>query len=543
MRRIVDERKFLSDPDFNAVIEKINQGENELKVSGLHGSARSFLFTVLFKSIKKPQIIICSTEREARNVHRDVSFFLDGGNAIFYPPWEIVSTDMLSYQRDVESRRIETLFRLVSGSPAVFVIPLSALLQRAVPRNILENYVETISIGDTLERDSFTAKLDEGGYRRVSLVEGEGEFSVRGHVIDIFPPISAMPLRMLFIGDELESIREFDTVSQRSAKEIDEFVLTPARELILSGDIQRQAVRNLKKRAGELGISGTMRNRIAEMIKNDLSSSINPLFLPLFYNGLDTIFNYVPEDSVVIFDDFISMEHAEEKIVNDIDRFLLRAEREDKFYLGREMFHVSMADLFQRFKDLQRIYVDGFEIGIDGENDSAVKFHVETNTGLKKEASELSMEDGILSPLVEKIREWMDGGNLVSFLCSGEEGIQRMSNLLMGYSLPVTRSYVPILSELARHDGKGRLILKDGKITEGFHFPGPKLVVVSEEEVFGKKKKRRKARPVREGYFLKSFGELKEGDFIVHTDHGIGKYLGLKKLSVGKIENDFLLIE
>ncbi len=153
------------------------------------------------------------------------------------------------------------------------------------------------------------------------------------------------------------------------------------------------------------------------------------------------------------------------------------------------------------------------------------------------------MKDSILAPLVEKIRKWTDDGNFVSFLCSGEEGIQRMSHLLEGYSLPVTRSDAPFLSEMVRHDGKGRLILRDGKITEGFHLPGLKLVVVGEEEVFGKKEKRRKARPVREGYFLKSFGELREDDYVVHTDHGIGKYLGLKKLSFGKIENDFLIIE
>jgi transcription-repair coupling factor (superfamily II helicase) len=533
----------ISDPLFNAVIEKINQGENELKVSGLHGSAKSLLFAALFKTIKKPQIIICSTERKAKDVYQDVSFFLDGKDVVFYPPWEIVSTDMLSYQGDVESRRIDALFRLIYGNPAVFVVPLSALLQRAIPRNILEDYVETISIGDTLERDSFTAKLDEGGYRRVALVEEEGEFSVRGHVIDIFPPISDMPLRMLFIGDELESIREFDTVSQRSAKEIDEFILTPARELILSGNLQRQAIRNLKKRAGELGTSITVRNRIAEIIKNDLSSSINPLFLPLFYNGLDTIFDYVPEDSILIFDDFIAMEQSEEKIVNDVDGFLLKAEREEKFYLEKEFFCVSMAELFQHFVDFKKVYIEGLEFGIDDKNDSGVKFHIETNTGLKKKTSEISMEDSILAPFVEKIRKWMDDGNLVYFLCSGNEGIQRMSHLLMGYSLPVTRSDSPVLSELTRHNSKGSLVLRDGKITEGFHFPGLKLVVVGEEEVFGKKEKRRRARPVREGYFLKSFGELREEDYVVHTDHGIGKYLGLKKLSIGKSENDFLLIE
>ena len=544
MRKIVAERKCLTDPVFNAVVEKIGQGEDKLKITGLHGSAKSFLFSVLFKITKKPLVVISSTVREAKGIFQDVSFFLTGEDVVLCPPWEIISADLFSYQKDAGSGRIETLFRLTSGRSAVFVIPLHALLQKVIPKNILEDYTETISIGDTLERDSFITKLDDGGYSKVPLVEAEGDFSVRGHVIDIFPPTSGMPNRLVFIGDELESIREFDAASQRSAREIDEFVLTPARELILSEDVRQQAAANLKERASKLGLSKTMRNRIAGMIKNDPGSSINPLFLPLFYNGLDTVFDHAPKNSVVILDDFTAMEQAEKKIANDIDRLLLKAKREEKFYLERESFYTSMAGLSQRFENFQRVYIEGLEIGIDDEeNGATIKLNMETYAELKQERAISNTEDGLLAPLVEKIRGWMDGGNLVSILCGGEEGIQRISNLLMGYSLPVMKSCAPILSDLASHDGKGRLVLKEGKITEGFHLPGLRLVIISEEEIFGKKVRRRRTRPVREGYFLKSFGELKEGDFVVHTDHGIGKYLGLEKLSVGKIENDFLTIE
>ena len=574
MRNIVDERKFLTDPTFKAVIEEISRGEDKLKISGLHGSARAFLFSILFRIIKKPLVVISPTVREAKGIYQDVSLFLTDEEVVFLPPWEIMSTDAFSYQGDVESGKIDALFELTSGRSAVFVIPLPAFLQKVIPKNILEDYIETIGIGDTLERDDFITKLDDGGYRRSSLVEEKGEFSVRGHVIDIFPPASPVPFRMVFMGDELESIREFDAASQRSTKEIDEFVLTPARELVLSEGVQQQAIRNLKIRAGELGISSAMRSSIAETIGGDLGSSISPLFLPLFYgspdtNGLDTVFDYVPENSIVIFDNFIDIEQAEEKIANNINRFLLKAKREEKFYLEREAFYISTEDLRQRFKDFQKVYVGGLEIGIDDEESGAtVKFNagidpvlnliqdrakdhsghgsaqpLEIADGLRWETDGSSRDDGLLAPLVKRISGWMDGGNLVTFLCGGEEGVQRMSHLFAEYFLPVNQSYASILSELIRHDGKGRLVLRDGKITGGFHFPNLRLVIISEEEVFGKKVKKRRARPAREGYFLKSFGELKEGDSVVHTDHGIGKYLGLEKLSIEKIENDFLLIE
>jgi len=552
VKKIVKERKFLSDPVFNTVIEKINQGEDNLKISGLHGSARSFLFSILFRAINKPLIIISPTVKEATGIYQDVSFFLSGDEVVLLPSWEIMSIDAFSHQGDVESGRINTLFRLISGRSSVFVFPLCALLQKVIPKSILEDHIEMVSIGDTLERDNFIARLNEGGYRRVPLVEEKGEFSVRGHVIDIFPPVSTVPFRMVFIGDELESIREFDPASQRSTKEIDEFVLTPSREFILSEDTQQQAIKNLKKRSWELGISPAMRNRIAEMIKNDPGSSINPLLLSLFYNGLDTVLDYIPENGVVIFDDLTAIRQTEEKITNNIDLFLLKAKREEKLYLERESFHISISDLFQRFKDFQKVYIEELEFGIYEENGTAVKFNTGTSLeqtwqnayGLRQGAPGFSNEDGFLSPLIERIRGWIDDGNLVSFLCGGEEEIQRMSHLLMGYSIPLTRSYTSLLSELTRHDGMGRLVLIKGKIVKGFHFPDLRLVVISEEEVFGKKIRRRKrVKRDREGYFLKSFGELKEGNFVVHRDHGIGKYLGLENLSVGKIESDFLLIE
>ena len=544
MRKIVDESKFLTDPVFKTVIEKIRQGDDKLKIRGLYGSARAFILSALSKTIKRPLIVVTSTAKEADSICRDASFFLPGDGAVLYPPWKIMSTGIFSYEKDVEWERADALFMLISGKPAIFVIPLCALLQKVIPGHIFQDYIETISIGDILERDSLIGKLDEGGYRRVSLIGEKGEFSVRGHVIDIFPPTSAAPYRMVFMGDELESIRAFDAVSQRSLRETDEFILTPARELILSGEARRQAMANLRKRAGELGIPTAKRNRIGEMIEGD-AASINPLLFPLFYETLGTVFDYVPDNSLIIFNDLAAIRQSEEKIINNLDSLLLRAGREDKFYLERESFHTSPADISKCFKDFQKIYVESLEIGMDDEKScDTVKFDMETVAGLMCEAPGHSEEDGLLSPIVERIKEWMDDGNLVSFLCGGGEEIQRISHLLEGYSLPVTTASAPILSDLARHNGTGKLVLREGKITEGFSFPALRLVVISEEEIFGKKAgKKRRSRSIREGYFLKSFGELKEGDFAIHTDHGIGKYLGLEKLSVEKIENDFLIIE
>ena len=157
-------------------------------------------------------------------------------------------------------------------------------------------------------------------------------------------------------------------------------------------------------------------------------------------------------------------------------------------------------------------------------------------------ARQASEEEGLLGPLTEKIRGWIGEGNRVTFVCGGEECLQRMGHLLSRYDLPVRKAAGAFLDGIDAEDAAAGLFLREGRISGGFHLPGMKLVLLSEEEIFGKKVLRRRVRPAREGYFLKSFGELSEGDFVVHTEHGIGRYQGLQKLTAGGVENDFLLI-
>ena len=407
-----------------------------------------------------------------------------------------------------------------------------------------------VSIGDTLDRDLFAAKLTEGGYRRVPLVEEGGDFSVRGNVIDLYPPAAPGPYRLLLAGDEIESIREMDVASQRSRKELADFTLTPARELVLTEEARRRALRNLRIRAGELGLPARARDRLAEMIGNGLASSLNPQFFPLFYmdeteaGGLVALTDYLPAGGLVIVDDPLSTARADERARNDISRLFLRAKDEERFHLEENALFLPEGDPLQAAGRSPDIVIEDIEVGAEDEA-GAVRFHVETDLGLRpKEPALIQREESLLAPVAERVRAWTRKGFLVCYLCAGEEERLRMSHLLEDYALPLGHSEKPFFTELcAARGAQGRLLLCEGKIAGGFALPGLKLVVVGEEEIFGKKARRRRPARAREGYFLQSFGELSEGDFVVHTDHGIGIYRGLKRLAVGAIENDFLLME
>ena len=548
------------DPAFQQLCELVGRGERKIVIGGLQSAAKAFILARFFRRTAQPLFVISPTEKEARAIHQDLAFFLGEEQLFYYPPWDVRSTDMFSFQADDSLRRMEILGHLSRKKTAVFVLPLQALMQMVLPVRAWFDYVETIALGDMRDRDQLVEKLIAGGYKRVSLVEEKGEFGVRGSVLDIFPTTTANPLRLEFLGDELESIRIFSTATQRSAGELCDFTLFPAAEIILTAVAKQLAVANIRRRANELELSALIKNRLVEAVADGFSSSINPLFLPLFYASADqdgagreespgVLFDYLPPGACLIMDDYFALQQAEVAIENEMGRLLLKADREESFYLEKKSSYLLADDLWAHLADYPLIYIDGIHPGGIGGGEGApcqeVKFITEKNTLDRADWKLHAAADaGPLGFLVEHLKKHVAEGSLVVFLCLGAEEAQRMAHLLSQHDLTISHDWVAasFWTELQQHHGQGRVIILDGRLSGGFQLPAWKLVVLTEEELFGRKIARRKPRPLREGYFLQSFGELNDGDYAVHTEHGVGLYRGLQKLVIAGLENDFLVL-
>lgn len=541
---IKEQNRLHADPELAAFFERIDRGTGKVRIGGLHGAAKSLFLAVAFKRLERPMVVVCPELRDAVQIHRDLSQFLgDGSHSVILPPWDLPSVEILSTQRENELQRIHAIFRLIKGDRSIFIVPIGSFLQKVAPREAIEGYARKIAIGDILDRDELATHLEAGGYRRTAIVEEQGEYSIRGHVIDIFTPVDACPFRLLFVGDELESIKRFDADSQRSTGELVDFILPPARELILTVESRELAIKAMKDRTNDLGLPRTVKDRLSEIIGNGLGGSVNPLFLPLFFLGLTPLSEILPRDALLVMEDDMAVAPAEERLEVDLERILTKAREENRFHLPRESLFSEKKDLLKACAHLTVVELQDLELGMGDDDDGAtIRFQSEGHVGLKREVT-AGREESVLAPLVLKMRLWLDQGNLVVFMCSGEEEVNRIAHLLEKHELPLTRSNRALLAELERHDGRGALILRDGKLSAGFRFPALKFITVSDEEIFGKKVRRRRGKFASEGYFLKSFGELKEGDPIVHTEHGVGIYRGLEKLEIGGIENDFLWIE
>lgn len=529
------------------------------------GSVRALVLSIVLSALQRPLIVVTGTEQEAVSLQKDMAFFTGNNELVrIFPAYDTMSADMFAIQRDTELARTETLCRLSSGNACIVAAPVASLLARTIPRKALNDYMQTISIGDCIEREIFLGKLLSGGYHRTVLVEEKGEFSIRGHVIDVYPVTGEKPLRMEFFGDELESIRPFDPTSQRSAGEIVDFSLPPAREVIITEESRKLAMRKIKERFDELDLPKSLKNRILETLENSGSSSINPIFLSLFYgNGRQSaeypsaeiadserwqhpgsLADFISGDSIVVYDNPINIGQSLQAWESGMERFLEKAASGDRFYPDRKSSFLSPESVFNQLSSFQQIIFEEISVSTgDGDAARVIELKAEKIDRTVRTQHVPSAESGLLTPLVENINQWTSEGNLVALVCSGPGEIQRIHHLLDRYSLTIASADAPFLDLIRQTEKRGKLVLLDGRLSGSFIIPELQVVAIAEDDVFGKKTARRKARASREGYFLKSFGELKEGDYVVHTDHGIGLYRGLQKLSVGGIENDFMLVE
>ena len=557
MRKIITDKIKRDIEPLKSLLELINGGVQSIDARGLTSAARSLLAALLFERLENFLMIICPEEKDALACTADLSLFLNEEDVLYYPPLDFLAIDMFALQKEEALARLAVMTDLQIKTKGVIVTCAAAVMQKVMPFTEFQRYLQIISCGDLLNRERFCEHLAAGGYRRVSLVEEKGEFSVRGSILDVFPPAEKDPLRLEMSGDEIESIRKFDPTSQRSTGRADAFVVAPANEIVMNSQTLELAVRNIKRRADSLSLPREIRSRLVETLQNGLAESINPIFLPLFYevydetgsfskNELSGFFDYLPRNTLAVLNDPLAIRRAVLSMENNIDKLLFKAANTNKFHLDKKSAYINPVIIQASLTKLPRLNLEGLVLDEDKERTApAVRFETYKDIFAVQPSQGEIKEDALFRQTVGKIKLWLAEGERIFFLCSSEEDLRRMQHMLSGYNLPVRifSQQNSLLEIVSGCEEKAALFLVIGKISESLIFPALNVVFLSEEEIFVKKVSRRRMRPAHEGYFLKSFGDLKEEDFVVHTDFGIGIYKGLKKITVGKIENDFLVIE
>ena len=284
----------------NEILQKLDNGERLCRIEGLRdSSSKAFFIARLYQATSKPLTIITAGQDEAEGLLSDINIFLNLNSELqtpnsklyYFPPWETLPYEPISPHKDISGERLKVLSSVIeSDGKFILLTPVESIIQRIIPKDVLIDAILKFSVGDSLERDIISEYLITGGYKNSDIVEDKGEFSIRGGILDVYPPDSDNPFRIEFMGDEIESIREFDSATQRSIKDVKEIKIVPARELIITEDrIQKAKDRNIKI--------------ITERIKAGLSIPGIERLAPYFYENMDTLFDYVPSDAIVILDE------------------------------------------------------------------------------------------------------------------------------------------------------------------------------------------------------------------------------------------------
>ncbi|MFZ4857042.1 MAG: transcription-repair coupling factor [Desulfuromonadaceae bacterium] len=532
-------------------IAALRRGERRVVLPGLKGSSPALLVAELVRAGLETPVVITATQEAADEFCRELTFFSRGDVfAGLFPAWDAAPFSASSPHPDVTGARLDTLFRLQNSMPRVVVAPVAAALQRVLPRKALNDASCYLLAGEDFERDDLLARLIRIGYANVPLVEDRGTFAVRGGILDIFPPNLPTPVRIEFFGDTAETMRAFDPLTQRSLQPIEELVLLPSRELLLSDEVLEDIAPRLKKCCDDLDIPANRRRLILEDLHNAVYFQGIDFLQPLLHPGLETLFDYIPATAPLILLDPEAIWYACLSFCEEIEAGVAKAAEAG-------VVHAPAGELFQSGSELEAVFSTRPVIELpalvldDSSEKTTIAILCQDNRDLRVSVSKESSH--ALSPLAATLREWLDGRQQVAIACHQLPQAERLKDLLSPYKIPCAISetgFAEILppplavgGSTAPPPSGGRVTIFIGDISRGFRLPDANLILIAEEELFGRRVRRRGVSEVRKKQLLASLAELKPGDYMVHIDHGIALYRGLQHISVGSSGGDFLLLE
>jgi len=517
----------------------INEGIKEIHISDLSGSARSYFISQLLIELEKPCLIILPTVKYAEKLYRELEFFLPELLTISrpelrrlydFPAYDISPLSGLSPHRNIVTRRLQALHVLTSEENPIVITSIEAIISKVLPKAEMSLALEYLETGEEVDREKLIKTLETNGYLRTSMVEEIGDYSVRGGVMDIFPPLYGQPVRLEFWGEQLESIRHFDPSDQRSTKELRDISILPASEIIMSQD-------NLK-RSRSMG-------RLPDQGSEGFSFPGQEAWLNHFYKELNTLLDYFPYGGVVFFFDPRLIDSERKKIAEKYEE-LLQKYRKDAGERGYPFpetngIVIPESEIKTLFDSYQCVSFSNLKIGETENTVKTISVKGATDVDVQLELRVSGKGRVSMAPLAEKVADWSNLGSKIVLVCRTEQQAGRLEEILGNYNVKV--------EEVARHwskvSRKKMISVCLGRLSKGFIWPEVGLYVISEDEIFGPKhsKTRAKDRKGEETLDWTSFSQLKVGDLVVHQEHGIGRYGGLEKMEIEKKVNDFVIIE
>jgi transcription-repair coupling factor (superfamily II helicase) len=518
-------------------------------VVGLSGAARGLAARHLVAkgTGRRAVLAVAAGEEEADLLARDLAFFLGAGPpgaplVVRVPADPVLPYDDLSPDRGLEMDRLAALARLHRGASEVKAVVVSAraLARRQVPRAELGRQLELVGPGVTVDRDAFAARLVELGYARVPLVEDPGTFAVRGAVVDVWSPVNDRPVRLELFGDEVESARAFEPGTQRSLADVEELVVVPAREGLFTAEGKESARRAVRDLAEKVDRPTTKVREVLDAIDSGTPFFGMEALLPGFHpGGLGTLLEYLPAGSSLLVDDPEGVSQALADLESELRREHAAALRRDELALPPAAHFLPAASVEELLRPLPALRCHRIWMGTS----EPIRLAFGDTGAIRGEIEQAHGDEGALAPLVRRLQDWRGRGLAAVVATHSPSSADRLRRLLEDRRLAVRVHAAPPDDLRSLWDPAIHVHLVPGDISHGFVDGGSGAALVADEEILGKRVRKR-ARTARiENAMVAGFRDLNEGDLVVHVEHGIARYGGLTKMQIRGVEGDFLVLQ
>lgn len=521
--------------DFDELAGAVKQNISPVTVTGVSDSMRAHLAFCVCKKFDRPAVVVAQNEAAAKRIYEDLTFFL-GGDVLLFTETDLLFYDVEAKGHDVRKLRLGVLDKLMqTKGRSHLVTTIQALLSVTVPKEVYDHTAITLSVGDDLELNELEARLSALGYKREELVEGAGQFSIRGGILDFYPYYSDAAYRVEFFDTEVDSIRLFDPENQRTIEMAESARITPARELVLDEVSREKLVKTLNRLIKTAGSETPEAQKLTDGLKRDAERLEQGIYfpsidkyIPLIYKEKPTILDYISPEAVIFWDE---------------------PSRISEYYRGEQArFGADLVDMAERgiIADAAGEYALPMKtavsrltkhhlIGLSAISHPSSDFRPKLTVALN--AKTISSFQGRMEYLYDALRFYIKEKYRVVILGGSEIRAKNLIRQLEeeGFSC----EYDTELEDLPQ---PGVIAVTHGSINRGFEYPLIRTVVIGDREIFGGERKKPKRFGKRQGDKIENFTDLNVGDFVVHQNYGIGQYIGIEQLAVDGARKDYLKI-
>ena len=528
--------------EYEEIRERFARGKASVALSGCADSQKLHMIYGLSQGVRR-KLIVTFNDLRAKELYEDYRFY--DRNVLLYP-----AKDLIFFQADIHGNqltkeRIKVLRRLSEGTPLTVITTYDALMAPQPSMQEWQDHVISVDRGAVVSESDLAAALAGLGYERCDQVEATGQFSIRGGIIDIFDLTEENPYRIELWGDEVESVRSFDVLSQRSIERLESVRIYPATELILSKNELASGLKKIReegKKQAEI-LRKQMKTEEAHRIETQVREFVETLVeLGISYNAvnLESYVRYfhselksfaecfAGEEAIVFLDEPIRIKEHVDAVELEFRESM--SHRAEKGYIlpGQMDVLFSAASVAARLENERLLNLSSME----GKNPL-----VNVDQKFAVQARSLPSYNNSFDALVKDLKAYKKKGYRILLLSGSRTRAKRLAEDLRDQDLNAFYTEDPM-----REVQPGEVMCAYGRVRKGFEYPMLQFMVIAESDIFGAERKKKRKKKQYEGQKINDFNDLKVGDYVVHESHGLGIYQGIEKVEVDHVVKDYMKI-